>query len=354
MKINPIVLFTGLTVVAATACGFLVLKSAQPPQVKTSFSDSMAPAPVAGDNPSALIQSEKISAVSNTVRLEVATKPVMPTFDTVRVEANGEAVIAGRAAPGSKVVAKLNGTAMATGQASSDGSFVLIPDKPIAAGAGILSLESDAAGEIQVSPATVAVAVKPKAAGETTVAVLTPDQPTKIMQAPAASASSVALDAVDYNDQGHLMFSGHSKPGSTVRLYVDNHVAGETRTDPSGKWSYVGKSTETPGVHNLRADELANDGSVKNRVELPFVRETPSKVAAAIEPALLTATIESPKPTVIVIQPGNNLWTLSRQIYGAGRQYTVIYEANKSQIRNPRLIYPGQIITAPVAETDKP
>ena len=51
----------------------------------------------------------------------------------------------------------------------------------------------------------------------------------------------------------------------------------------------------------------------------------------------------------LVIQPRNNLWKLSRVIYGHGVHYTVIYQANKDQIRNPRLIYPGQIFTIPNA-----
>ena len=49
----------------------------------------------------------------------------------------------------------------------------------------------------------------------------------------------------------------------------------------------------------------------------------------------------------VVIQPGNNLWRISRVIYGEGVQYTVIYQANKEQIRNPDLIYPGQIFATP-------
>ncbi len=49
----------------------------------------------------------------------------------------------------------------------------------------------------------------------------------------------------------------------------------------------------------------------------------------------------------VVIQPGNNLWNISRVIYGRGIEYSVIYEANKGQIRNPHWIYPGQIFTTP-------
>ena len=87
-------------------------------------------------------------------------------------------------------------------------------------------------------------------------------------------------------------------------------------------------------------------------------------VVAAVEPAPAVVTVVvpepppaqggAPQPTRIVIQPGNNLWVLSRELYGYGKMYTVIYEANKDQIRNPRLIFPGQILTAPVAQSVKP
>ena len=52
-------------------------------------------------------------------------------------------------------------------------------------------------------------------------------------------------------------------------------------------------------------------------------------------------------PGHVVIQPGNNLWRISRVIYGRGIEYTVIYQANRDQIRDPDLIYPGQIFLTP-------
>ena len=47
------------------------------------------------------------------------------------------------------------------------------------------------------------------------------------------------------------------------------------------------------------------------------------------------------------MQPGNNLWTIARGRYGAGGEYTRIYTANRDLIRNPDLIYPGQIFRMP-------
>ena len=96
--------------------------------------------------------------------------------------------------------------------------------------------------------------------------------------------------------------------------------------------------TEEPvplGDHTLRVDLLDTDGTVLDRVELPF-----SRVELAEMPAGLR----------VVVQPGNSLWRLARQIYGEGMAYTVIYDANKGQIRNPDLIYPGQVFIVPTPQ----
>jgi nucleoid-associated protein YgaU len=78
---------------------------------------------------------------------------------------------------------------------------------------------------------------------------------------------------------------------------------------------------------------VTRDGRVHARVEIPFERAAPEGVV------MLSGKI--------IVQPGNNLWRIARKIYGTGFRYTVIYEANKDQIRNPDLIYPGQIFAAP-------
>ena len=44
---------------------------------------------------------------------------------------------------------------------------------------------------------------------------------------------------------------------------------------------------------------------------------------------------------------GDNLWNIARAHYGHGTHHTVIYGANKEQIRDPDLIYPGQVLSMP-------
>lgn len=54
-----------------------------------------------------------------------------------------------------------------------------------------------------------------------------------------------------------------------------------------------------------------------------------------------------PEINTAIVSRGDSLWRISRRVYGRGLRYTVIYDANQEQIRNPDLIYPGQIFVLP-------
>ena len=47
------------------------------------------------------------------------------------------------------------------------------------------------------------------------------------------------------------------------------------------------------------------------------------------------------------VSRGDSLWRISKRVYGKGLRFTVIYEANQQQIRDPRRIYPGQVFVLP-------
>jgi nucleoid-associated protein YgaU len=54
-----------------------------------------------------------------------------------------------------------------------------------------------------------------------------------------------------------------------------------------------------------------------------------------------------PKIATTTVSRGDSLWRISRLTYGAGTRYAFIYRVNRKQIRNPNLIYPGQIFVLP-------
>ena len=109
------------------------------------------------------------------------------------------------------------------------------------------------------------------------------------------------------------------------------------------------------GLHSLRVDQVDATGKVMSRVETPFQREVVAKVASAAPaaaPAADTAPAASDVPApvsqvTITVQPGFTLWGIARENYGDGLLYVRVYEANKDLIRDPDLIYPGQVFTVP-------
>jgi nucleoid-associated protein YgaU len=266
-----------------------------------------------------------------------AASAVVPSFDIVKIDPTGHAVIAGRAAPGAKVTV-LDGD-KPLGQVTADerGEWVLVPTDPMSPGERQLTLEATdpKTGAKTKSTDTVALAVA-TSQGTGTVAVLMPgnaNEPAQALQTPNARGGSLSLDTAEYGANGKLMLSGHAPPGATLRLYADNQLVATVTADATGKWSSVSSHPQAAGKIELRVDQLNADGSVAQRVAEPFEPQTAAN-----------ANIPTGKYTV---QSGNSLWMIARQAYGNGTQYTVIFGANKEHIRDPNLIYPGQVITLP-------
>lgn len=269
-------------------------------------------------------------------------KPAGPSFDVVRVGPQGRAVIAGRAESGAEVTVRDGERVLGKVVADAQGQFILLPDELLQPGGRELTLSArgvdgkDLAGAdsvflvVPAPPAQIAAAEPASPA----VAVLLPRNaaPPRVLLGSAANRK-LALDTVDYDEKGEIRFSGSAKADAPVRLYVDNRPIADTKAGTDGQWSIVPTNPVSPGVHQLRVDQLGPDGRVLSRVELPFQRT----VAA---PDLLAGG-------KAIVQPGQNLWRIARQSYGQGTRYTVIYLANRDQIRDPNRIYPGQIFSVP-------
>lgn len=58
-------------------------------------------------------------------------------------------------------------------------------------------------------------------------------------------------------------------------------------------------------------------------------------------------TSTAPQAKTYTVKKGDTLWAIAKKYYGAGAQYSKIYEANTDKISNPNLIYVGQVLTIP-------
>ncbi len=258
--------------------------------------------------------------------------------------------MAGHAAPGSEVTIADGGKEVGRVQANEHGEWVLVPSAPLSPGARELTLAERTPDGSETKSDRSVVLVVPQTASSGTaavanavpaMAVLTgPNAPTLVLSGPgqppgAASGGRLALGALDYDEQGKVRLSGTAPAGATVRLYVDNRPVGQAVANPGGQWTFSAEEAVGLGAHHLRLDQIAPNGTVASRSERPFARE---QLAAADLP-----------PGRIAIQPGESLWTIARHAYGLGVRYTVIYQANRQAIRDPDLIYPGQVLALPGA-----
>lgn len=78
----------------------------------------------------------------------------------------------------------------------------------------------------------------------------------------------------------------------------------------------------------------------------PMAKVEETKVAKA-EPKLEKVRRILRTGSSVIIRSGDNLWRVSRRILGRGIRYSTIYDANKDQISDPNLIFPGQIFDLP-------
>ncbi len=318
--------------------------------------------------------------ITDTVETEAAGAPVPPTFDVVRVEPDGSAVIAGRAAPGSEVEVEIEGQVVGSATADSSGGFVALLDAGTADTPRAMSLRAtDENGGSTVSEQVVVLAPSPETATEEVFAEATAETdasgadalatadetPTGTPAEPEAPAviiadaegvrvlqddadgprgtQNVVIDAITYDSEGDVALSGRAPSDGFVRIYIDNRPVEVGEIGADGQWRTELPQVDT-GVYTLRVDQVDADGTVTSRAETPFRREARADIQALSDD---TGPDDSPSVGLVTVQPGNTLWGISNRAYGEGILYVRVFEANRDKIRDPDLIYPGQIFTVP-------
>ncbi|MET7245691.1 LysM peptidoglycan-binding domain-containing protein [Methylobacterium sp. EM32] len=220
----------------------------------------------------------------------------------------------------------------------------------------------------------------------------------KVEARPPAGPQPVKVVGVDAEPGGRLYVTAQGAPKADLRLYLNDTLVAPGQAGPDGRVAFtIGRGVK-PGDYRVRIDQVdPATGSVKTRAETafavpptlgpavtgaaemparqPLMRGAPSggpvvaaAPSAAVPPAGATATALAPagapgaeaaqtaaeSGTVFVpgistakVTRGDNLWSISRRAYGKGLRYTVIFDANQRQIRDPNRIYPGQVFVLP-------
>ncbi|WP_377295628.1 LysM peptidoglycan-binding domain-containing protein [Rhizobium sp. SGZ-381] len=269
---------------------------------------------------------------------------IVPTFDVLRVEPDGTAVIAGRAEPEARLDVNDQALTVATTAVDKAGEFVAIIDKPLAPGDHQLVLKATAKdGRTVISEEIATISIPDNKAGELLAMVTKPGEASRLMavpninqktktervalsagdataapQAPASSATvpapaaapaqpapsgtnvatapipaapatapseKPALQVSAVEIEGDRIFvAGISKPGAKLKGYADSSIIGETLAGADGHFVIDGTLSLTVGQHRIAVDQIGPNGQVIVRVEVPFNRPAGDQVAAVASP----------------------------------------------------------------------
>ena len=254
----------------------------------------------------------------------------LPRFDVLRVEPDGSTVIAGNAAPGSKLEIVSGDKVIATLEVDPTGDFAAVLDQPLPPGDHSLQLKATGAdGKALTSEetATISVPADPNgkllamvsrpgeasrlitlpesvnsdakqervAASEATPAAdsaatapaetaetASPPTTTPAENAPAAQPAEIQVTAVEIEGD-RIFVAGKAPAGSSVRGFADEALIGTVVTDPSGHFVVDGKVPLSVGSHVIRAELLDANGTVVVRASVPFDRPEGEQVSVVAQ-----------------------------------------------------------------------
>ena len=240
-----------------------------------------------------------------------AAKPAV-TIDTISYSSNGDVILGGRGQAGNFVRIYLDNQFLATSKIAADGYWALeLSDiEP-----GIYTLRVD---ELNAAGDVVSRAETPfkREAAEELAELMAAGTETEEPSAEGPSESAAETQVVD----------------AEALASVEPEAADDPQTEEVVTQEEVNVQAEVAEL-NPQGEQSSDGGSLA-------VEGQPADTASVLR-------TPSKKFRVRTVQPGSTLWAIAKESYGAGIEYFKVFEANKERIRDPDLIYPGQVFEIP-------
>ncbi len=318
----------------------------------------------------------QIAKAPEVPRLKKTTAPTPISITNVEYRMDGQLMLMGNAAPGVQLDFFIDGVKTAPQSLMADGAWKLVVPKEVLPGPHRLEVSVPAQ---ETRPRTIVVMNFVKAGAEEIAAVAAsrqmaeatiakknppdnlPEQrprkpsPGFSKLAELAQSQSVRRDVNPLSglspklliDDGPLLATPQS--GTAQNNITNGKITRRTGTAKPKPWL----RNSQPQQVSPRAQEIDQAQNIITGARLS------KKAAVADTPEVgdKEKTSKTGKPGVtvslgkglVVVQPGNTLWDLAISIYGSSRYYQKLYRANRHIIKNPRKIFPGQVIFAPDA-----
>ncbi|MDH7784783.1 nucleoid-associated protein YgaU [Ochrobactrum sp. 19YEA23] len=367
--------------VSAPAASGSEQQAAQPQAPQTETPSAQTPdAPKPTQSAEAAPKADKPTAPAEQAAAEPEQQHQTPIFDVLRVEPDGSVVIAGKAMPNSDVEVVAGASVVGKAKAGANGDFVVVLDEPLKPGDHQLVLRASGQDKVATSAQTAIVSVPDSKGGQVLALVEEPGEASRLITrpetAPAQRTDSatgaattptddgspqtkpapqlpIAIEAVEI--EGDTIFvAGNAKGGNRVIVHANDILIGSSTVTPEGRFLVQSKQPLAVADYIIRADLLDNANRMIATARVPFRREAGANISAVAPassgPAEAGVADKAALQKVdgsVIIRRGDNLWTISKRAYGKGTRYTTIYLANREQIKNPDLIWPGQVFHMP-------
>jgi nucleoid-associated protein YgaU len=317
----------------------------------------------------ALATPDKPSVVLSNPNADPALKLAI---DAVEGEAGGRMYVSGRAESGAKVNLYLNDAYIASATASKEGRIAFSIRSGIKPGDYRVRLDQvDASGRVQNraevpfnAPAALAGPAPSETSGPQSTAAASKMASASTSSDPTSAPPPAVAPAPQPGLSEQPKPSELPKPSESAPRVTS--AAPTTAPEPPAPQTSATQASPEPAAPQTKTaprEEASTPAGAP-----PSSSPAPSETAASSQSGptdmqLATAApskengkdkdasaVVVPHVDTTVVVRGDSLWRISRSTYGHGIRYSVIYNANREQIRDPDLIYPGQIFVLPKAQ----
>lgn len=258
-------------------------------------------------------------------------KLTVPEFDIVRIEKNGNIIIAGYWLPHQNISILVNNKIVATERTDHRGEFVYTPSdawKPGNYTIALLGTDPEVKSSERVF-----VYVSEHGAANSVSLLMTKDGST-LLQAPAIlKDGDLSVSKIDYLDTGRIVVTGDALPRLRVSMALDGKYMGFARASDH---KHFGLGADIGELESGREYELAirlHDGD--------------GRTVATITHKFTMPEMTGDDDTYYTVRRGDCLWIIARNFMRRGVLFSVIAERN--DISNPDLIFPKQKLQIPVS-----
>ena len=273
-------------------------------------------------------------------------------LQTIRVNPDGDVLIAGKTLPNSELNVISNGKIIAKTLSDNIGEFVIVTEKPLSVGDHILAFKITSFDKkMIVSNDAIAIKIDDNKKTVPIVAIIDTDviKATKIIQSPNLSQKRKKLKLISQNsvnnlnpeisilsltndlELNQLAITGYSIKGVKVEARI---LGGKVFSGSilDNAWNITLPNSLISGKQVLIVNLINKEGKIIAKDNINIYGEVLKNAG---------------NKTLLVVQKGDALWKIAYQRLGGGQKYIDIINLNKDKINDPDLIFPKQLFILP-------